>query len=62
MVQGQATSRASITYLDERRGHSTQRYTGEPYDSATGLYYFGARYYDPTIGRFVTQDSYPGTP
>ena len=32
----------------------------KPYDSVTGLYYFGARFYDPTIGRFVTQDSYSG--
>jgi RHS repeat-associated protein len=36
-------------------------YTGKSYDSATGLYYEGARYYDPTTGRFVTQDSVTGT-
>jgi len=36
-------------------------YAGKIYDGSTGLYYFGARYYDPTIGRFVTQDSYPGS-
>jgi RHS repeat-associated protein len=35
-------------------------YTGKPYDTATGLYYEGARYYDPSNGRFVTQDSYSG--
>lgn len=27
-------------------------FTGKPYDSATGLSYFGARYYDPLVGRF----------
>jgi len=36
-------------------------YTGEPYSSVTGLYLFGARYYDDSIGRFITQDSYPGS-
>jgi RHS repeat-associated protein len=31
-------------------------YTGKKRDSSTGLYYFGARYYDPEIGRFITED------
>lgn len=31
------------------------RFTGKELD-ACGLYYFGARYYDPTIGRFITPD------
>ena len=29
---------------------------------ATGLYYFGARYYDPETGRFITEDLAHGTP
>ena len=39
-------------------GSSTQlfRYTGEPQD-ATGLNYLRARYYDPSVGRFLTRDS-----
>jgi RHS repeat-associated protein len=32
-------------------------YTHKPYDSATGLYYYGARFYDPAIERFITEDS-----
>ncbi len=32
------------------------RYTGKPYDDPIGLYYYGARFYDPSIGRFITQD------
>ncbi|MEW6619834.1 MAG: RHS repeat-associated core domain-containing protein [bacterium] len=31
-------------------------FTGKEYDEATGLYYFGARYYDPKVGRFITKD------
>jgi len=41
-------------------GKEVFMYTGQPYSSVTGLYYFGARYYDPTIGRFITEDSYEG--
>jgi RHS repeat-associated protein len=36
------------------------RYAGEFYDDETGLYYLRARYYDPYIGRFISEDSYWG--
>jgi RHS repeat-associated protein len=32
------------------------RYQGEALDSETGLYYIRARYYDPTVGRFLNVD------
>jgi RHS repeat-associated protein len=32
------------------------KYTGQRHDSATGLYYFGARYYDASLGRFIQPD------
>jgi RHS repeat-associated protein len=32
------------------------RYQGELLDSETGLYYMRARYYDPTVGRFLNVD------
>ena len=32
------------------------RFTGKPEDGAIGLYYFGARYYDPEVGRFTSRD------
>ncbi len=36
------------------------RYAGEMYDKETGTYYLRARYYDPSLGRFITEDSYLG--
>lgn len=32
------------------------KFTGKEKDDETGLYYYGARYYDPTIGRFESFD------
>jgi RHS repeat-associated protein len=31
-------------------------YTGQQYDASTKLYYYRARFYDPTNGRFLSQD------
>ncbi len=38
------------------------RYAGELYDSETSQYYLRSRYYDPGLGRFVSEDSYGGDP
>src|SRR5215472_917205 len=32
------------------------QYTGRDFDSETGLRYYRARYYDPQIGRFISED------
>jgi RHS repeat-associated protein len=32
------------------------RYTGRDFDSKTSLYYYRARYYDTTSGRFISED------
>lgn len=36
------------------------RYAGYQYDEETGNYYLNARYYDPKIARFLTEDTYRG--
>ena len=33
------------------------RYRSYYYDTETGLYYLQTRYYDPELGRFISQDS-----
>jgi RHS repeat-associated protein len=32
------------------------QFTGREFDSETSLYYYRARYYDPTMGRFISED------
>ncbi|MDI1476385.1 FG-GAP-like repeat-containing protein [Polyangium sp. y55x31] len=34
------------------------KFTGKEWDKDSGLYYSNARYYDPTLGRFLTADTY----
>ena len=41
-------------------GAEAFQYTGKLMDITTGLYYEGARYYDPSTGRFITEDSVVG--
>lgn len=38
------------------------KYAGYYFDDETGLYYLNARYYDPKIARFLTEDTYTGDP
>ena len=54
------TSRAYYAYGAERRAtgdlQTDHTFTGQKRD-ATGLMYYGARYYDPMLGTFVSPDS-----
>ncbi len=65
------TGATKVSYRSDAWGHITnqegesvnrQVFTGQEHDEQTGLIYFGARYYDPDTGRFITQDSYLGEP
>lgn len=49
----------NITSQQERIPNSF-KYAGEIYDEDTGLYYLRARYYDPSIGRFINEDTDEG--
>jgi RHS repeat-associated protein len=40
--------------------HNRFGFTGHEYDNEAGLYNAKARYFDPQLGRFLTQDSYLG--
>ncbi|WP_423223227.1 RHS repeat-associated core domain-containing protein [Candidatus Amarolinea aalborgensis] len=44
---------------------TTYRFTGQREDASIGLYFYNARYYDPTLGRFISADTIvpqPGNP
>ncbi|KYK34393.1 MAG: hypothetical protein AYK19_12145 [Theionarchaea archaeon DG-70-1] len=56
---------SAITYypfggVSIKEGSEDYLFTGKEKDS-TGLFYYGARYYDPEIGRFLTRDTWRGT-
>lgn len=64
-----ASGRPDMSYFYDAWGNSILpassmnlfRFTGQALDSATGLYYLRARYYDPSIGRFFSRDPLGGT-
>ncbi|MBU7038656.1 MAG: hypothetical protein HXS52_12060 [Theionarchaea archaeon] len=45
--------------VSTQEGTEYYTFTGKELDE-TGLYYYGARYYDPDLGRFITRDSLIG--
>ncbi|WP_426212032.1 RHS repeat-associated core domain-containing protein [Massilia sp. TWP1-3-3] len=48
--------------VKESTGQSANKfgYTGHQMDKESGLIYFKARYYDPELGRFITEDPFEG--
>ncbi|WP_162246579.1 RHS repeat domain-containing protein, partial [Duganella sp. Root336D2] len=66
-TDGSGKLKSEIVYdafgnITEATGQSANKfgYTGHQMDAETGLVYFQARYYDPQLGRFITQDPYEG--
>ncbi len=60
--KGEVIWRRTYTPYGERfadtspEGAERQGFTGKPHDSDLGLSYFGARWYDPRLGRFMGMD------
>ncbi|GEM_PF-4206832 len=64
-----SSANGSIIFSDNYRpyghdnsstGTQTYKFTGKPYSPSIGLYYYYQRWYDPSIGRFISPDSKPG--
>jgi|GEM_PF-4546258 len=51
---GEFSRRISLQEEDQKSG---LYFTQQMLDDETGLYYYGARYYDPMLGRFISADS-----
>ena len=60
-----STGALSLSYTYDSFGKITNsqgsvanpfRYTGRDFDTETGLYYYRARYFDPSAGRFASED------
>ncbi len=54
-----------LTTREEGAYNTNYRFTGKLFDTSTALYYYGARYYDPELGRFIQPDTivpYPDDP
>jgi len=51
-------------YDDEPRDleEDESGFTGKDWDEDVGLYYYNARWYDPTVGRFISEDSVADDP
>ena len=69
LTDGGGSARQSVLYdawgnERDRVGASANKftYTGHEKDEETGLIYAKARFYDPEIGRFLSQDSLFGSP
>ena len=43
-------------WIGEALFNERVKFTGKDYDEVTGLYYFNARWYDPELGRFTSED------
>jgi RHS repeat-associated protein len=65
VMQGSSNTLFSSDYKPfglnyQKDGQAYFQFSGKPVDGSTGLYYFGARFYNPAIQRFITEDTFPG--
>ena len=57
--QFQVTNASGTVQMGTQIGNSIL-YTGRSYDAETGNYFYRARYYNPTLGRFISRDPLSG--
>jgi RHS repeat-associated protein len=68
VITDEASQRIQLTEYDpwgkvsrsEGTGDPNKRFTGKELDPESGLYYYGGRYYDPDLARFVSPDPFVG--
>ena len=60
LVQKQTYSPFGMLVDSEGDASTSQHYTGEYQEADTGLVYLRARWYDPSTGRFLSRDPFPG--
>jgi RHS repeat-associated protein len=53
---GNPSSEVQYDAFGNVQGLGGSAFTGREWDDETGLYYYRARYYDPKIGRFLSED------
>ncbi|MBU2541140.1 MAG: RHS repeat-associated core domain-containing protein [Candidatus Omnitrophica bacterium] len=51
------TPYGELATTQQTGGSTNYLFTGKELDASTGLYFYGARYYDAEIGRFITPDT-----
>jgi RHS repeat-associated protein len=56
LPQADRDGRSACGKLDVRASQSGHAFTGREWDPEIGLYYYRARYYDPEVGRFISED------
>ena len=54
--EGESSPFGDNVTMDSERDDLDFLYTGKSYDEDTDLYYFNARFYDASAGRFITED------
>jgi RHS repeat-associated protein len=50
------------TFTNTGTANVAYKYTGKELDGSTGLYFYEARYYDATLGRFISADTMVQSP